>query len=214
MEHFECHRHSLGSVSHSDLDRPRPDEYSLYHQCHPGRRHSASESVCDPNLPSSQRSVNAYYKVSCFAAPTPGQYGTSAKGVIKGPSVLNLDTGIFKEFRFSKDGVRKLTWEFSALNVMNRQNWSNPGLNITTVASAGIISGVGGVNGGSIGDAPGGAHPADEPATGVLRRLQTIALDPLRRDRYARLPDRVQIPATDTFDGAERGVALRVDRTS
>jgi hypothetical protein len=55
--------------------------------------------------------------------------------VIKGPSVLNLDTGIFKEFRFSKDGARKLTWEFSALNVMNRQNCSNPGLNITTVAS-------------------------------------------------------------------------------
>jgi Carboxypeptidase regulatory-like domain len=111
--------------------------------------------LCNPNLPGGQRSVNAYYNVSCFGAPTPGQFGSSAKGVIKGPAVFNLDAGIYKHFAFSNEGTRQLIWEFTAFNILNRQNWSNPGLNVTSAASAGIISGVGGVNGGSIGDAPG-----------------------------------------------------------
>jgi hypothetical protein len=40
-------------------------------------------------------------------------------------------------------------------NVFNRQNFSNPAVNITSAAAVGVISGVGGVNGSSTGDLPG-----------------------------------------------------------
>src|SRR2546421_12146048 len=83
--------------------------------------------LCNPNLPNGQRSVNAYYKVSCFGAPTPGLFGSSAKGVIKGPSVFNLDAGIYKHFPFSNEGTRQLIWDVTAFNILNRQNWRNQG---------------------------------------------------------------------------------------
>jgi hypothetical protein len=45
-------------------------------------------SLHEPNLPSSQRSVNQWFDVSAFGAPSPGAFGTSAKGVIIGPPEL------------------------------------------------------------------------------------------------------------------------------
>jgi hypothetical protein len=39
--------------------------------------------------------------------------------------------------------------------VLNRQNFSNPGVNITSASAVGVITGAGGVNGSSTGDLPG-----------------------------------------------------------
>ncbi|MGH9629085.1 MAG: TonB-dependent receptor domain-containing protein, partial [Bryobacteraceae bacterium] len=106
------------------------------------------------NLPADQRSVNGWFDAGAFAAPQPGQFGTSAKGVIKGPGVNVWHMGFFKEFMFSEDGPR-LRWELTATNFFNHPNWSNPEVNITQTANVGVISGVGGVNGASTGDQPG-----------------------------------------------------------
>ena len=106
--------------------------------------------MSDPNLPSGERTVNRWFNPAAFAAPTPGSFGSAAKGVIKGPNV----NGLFKEFIFADSGPR-LRWEMTATNFFNHPNYSNPGTNITATAAVGVITGVGGVNGSSTGDQPG-----------------------------------------------------------
>jgi len=58
----------------------------------------------DTNLPVDQRTVSRWFDVSAFAAPTPGSFGSAAKGVIKGPGLNQWDAGIAKKYRFSGAG--------------------------------------------------------------------------------------------------------------
>jgi len=109
----------------------------------------------DPNLPRDQRTVNRWFDTTAFAAPAAGMFGSSCMGVIKGPWVNVWHAGMSKSFTFESHERLKLRVEMTATNVFNHPNWSNPGTNISTVASAGIITGVGGVQGSSTGDKPG-----------------------------------------------------------
>ena len=108
----------------------------------------------DANLPGDQRNVSRWFDLAAFAAPGAGQFGSAAKGVIKGPGVNVWHTGFIKNFNFSDRGPR-LRWELTATNFFNHPNWSNPNTTITNLTQAGVISGVGGVNGASTGDQPG-----------------------------------------------------------
>jgi hypothetical protein len=107
----------------------------------------------DANLPSDQRSLNRYFDVAAFGAPPVGRFGNSAKGVIKGPDVNIWHAGFFKSFHFNEQ--TRLRWELTATNLFNHPNYNNPGVNISQAASAGVVSGVGAVNGASTGDQPG-----------------------------------------------------------
>jgi hypothetical protein len=107
----------------------------------------------DANLPDDQRSVNRWFDPTAFGAPAQGRFGTSARGVIKGPGVNVWHAGFFKNFIFNER--MRLRWELTATNFFNHPNWSNPVVNITQAANVGVISGVGGVNGASTGDQPG-----------------------------------------------------------
>ena len=109
----------------------------------------------NPNLPDGQQSVNHWFDTSAFAPPQLGQFGTSAKGVIIGPGVNNWDAGIHKNFAFRNEGALRLRVELTATNVFNHPNWSNPKTDISSPETLGVIFGVGGVNGRSMGDQPG-----------------------------------------------------------
>ena len=108
----------------------------------------------DANLPEGQRAVNRWFDGAAFTGPQAGRYGTSAKGVLKGPGVNVWHIGFFKDFTFADRGPR-IRWELTGTNFFNHPNWSNPATNITSLAQVGVISGVGGVNGSSTGDQPG-----------------------------------------------------------
>jgi hypothetical protein len=99
----------------------------------------------DANLPADQRSVNRWFDASAFAAPTPGFFGTAAKGVIKGPGVNVWDAGLAKYFALWERA--RLRWEMTATNFFNHPNWSNPATNISTVSQVGVISGAAGSHG-------------------------------------------------------------------
>lgn len=111
------------------------------------------DQIGDPNLPKGQRSVDRWFDASAFTGPQPGQFGTGAKGTIKGPGVNVWHLGLHKNFEFSERA--RLRWELTATNAFNHPNWSNPNTNITSTGNVGVISGVGGVNGASTGDQPG-----------------------------------------------------------
>ncbi len=112
-----------------------------------------ADQLRDGNLPADQRTINRWFDPAAFGAPAAGRFGTSAKGVIKGPGVNVLAGGVDKSFRFSERTL--LRWEFTGTNVFNHPNYSNPSMNISQLSSVGVITGVGGVNGGSTGDNPG-----------------------------------------------------------
>lgn len=109
----------------------------------------------DGNLPADQRSVSRWFNVAAFSAPTPGYFGTAAKGVIKGPGVSVVDAGLAKYFSFW-ERVR-LRWEITATNFFNHPNWSDPNVNISDLAQAGVISGAA------------GTHSLDQPGVRAFR---------------------------------------------
>jgi hypothetical protein len=53
------------------------------------------------------------------------------------------------------DALAQTTFATITGTVLNHPNYSNPGLVVNTAASAGVITAVGGVNGGATGDNPG-----------------------------------------------------------
>jgi hypothetical protein len=107
----------------------------------------------NPNLPTDQRTVGRWFDTTAFAAPGLGTFGNSGAGIIYGPWVNVWHTGMNKVFNLYER--LKLRVEMTATNVLNHPNWSNPATNVSTTASAGVISGVGGVQGSSTGDKPG-----------------------------------------------------------
>ncbi|MEK7409671.1 MAG: carboxypeptidase-like regulatory domain-containing protein [Acidobacteriota bacterium] len=96
----------------------------------------------DANIPTSQRSTGRWFDVSAFAPPVPGSYGTAAKGVIKGPGSQVVNVGLAKRFTLAER--LRLRWEITGTNFFNTPNYNNPGVNITSVAGAGVITGAGG----------------------------------------------------------------------
>jgi hypothetical protein len=98
----------------------------------------------DPNLPSDERTTSRWFDPTAFAAPTPGFYGTSAKGVIKGPGSNIVDVGFGKSF-FLGESMR-LRADLTSTNFFNHPNWANPNTSITSSDQVGVISAVGGVS--------------------------------------------------------------------
>jgi hypothetical protein len=80
--------------------------------------------------------------VSAFGAPTPGSFGSAAKGTIKGPGIKIMHVGLGKHFWLGEQ--LRLRWEMTATNFFNTPNYNNPGVNITSVAAAGVITSAGG----------------------------------------------------------------------
>ena len=102
------------------------------------------DQVGDPNLPPSQRTTTRWFDPAAFAPPKPGSFGTAAKGIIHGPGADVWDLGLAKHFRLA--GALRMRCELTGTNILNTPNWSNPGTNISSVAQAGVISGVGDVS--------------------------------------------------------------------
>lgn len=96
----------------------------------------------DANIPTSERSTGRWFDTAAFAAPTPGFFGTAAKGVIKGPGSAVVNAGLAKTFMIKERA--RIRWEMTATNFFNTTNFNNPGVNINAVASAGVITGAGG----------------------------------------------------------------------
>lgn len=102
----------------------------------------------NPN--SGPRSVEQWFDPSAFTAPQPGSFGTSGKGVIKGPGINVWSAGLSKEFVFHER--TRLRWEMTANNFFNHPNWANPSTDITDTTGVGVITSDGGVTSGSVGD--------------------------------------------------------------
>ncbi len=102
------------------------------------------DALRNGNLNSSSQSVNRWFDATAFGAPATGRFGTSAKGVIKGPGSAIMNTGLFKRIDLT-ERVR-LRLEITSTNFFNHPNYDNPAMNITATANVGVITAVGGVS--------------------------------------------------------------------
>jgi Carboxypeptidase regulatory-like domain len=110
------------------------------------------DALRNPNFPSGQQTIEKWFDTGAFAPPQAGSFGTSGKGVIKGPGVNVWSVGFAKEFGLYERA--RLRWEMTASNFFNHPNWVNPSTDITDSA-VGEITSDGGVTSGSVGDRAG-----------------------------------------------------------
>ncbi|MCX6621885.1 MAG: hypothetical protein NTY38_12595 [Acidobacteria bacterium] len=106
----------------------------------------------NPNLSASQRSLDNWWATNAFSAPSPGRFGTSGKGVLKGPGINVWSMGFAKDFHFSERFL--LRGDVTASNFFNHPNWVNPSTDIGDTGF-GAITSDGGVTSGSVGDRAG-----------------------------------------------------------
>lgn len=90
-----------------------------------------------PNLPSGERTPERYFNTAAFAQPANGRFGTSGKGILRGPGLVNFDASLLRDFSFSE--TTRLQLRAEALNVFNHTNFLLPG-NTFGATDFGIIS--------------------------------------------------------------------------
>ena len=100
-----------------------------------------SAFVCPGRVPGAANQFN------CSGTPI-GRFGNAGVGTLIGPGTVNLSMGLAKDFRLTERFVMK--FESSFTNLPNHPNLNNPGTNITSAASFGIITSArGGESGGN-----------------------------------------------------------------
>lgn len=100
------------------------------------------DALRDANLSDDARSVNGWFDASAFAAPAAGRFGTSAKGVIKGPGSAIVNAGLSKRIDITERVRARL--EITSTNFFNHPNYDNPTVSITATGNVGVITAVGG----------------------------------------------------------------------
>ncbi|HTM51371.1 MAG TPA: carboxypeptidase-like regulatory domain-containing protein [Bryobacteraceae bacterium] len=96
------------------------------------------DQLRDPNL--GNPAVNRWFDASAFAAPQPGRFGTSAKGVIKSTPTNVMHATLAKEFAVKERARIRL--EFLANNVFNHPNYMDPNTNISSTGLTAVITAV------------------------------------------------------------------------
>ncbi|HZR65694.1 MAG TPA: TonB-dependent receptor [Terriglobales bacterium] len=71
--------------------------------------------------PGNEHSINQWFNTTSFVQPLAGQFGNSARDIIRGPGINNWDLGIGKDFRFTE----RVAFQFrvEAFNVFNHHQY-------------------------------------------------------------------------------------------
>jgi hypothetical protein len=70
------------------------------------------------------RGVSSYFNAAAFTEAADGTYGTSSRNLLYGPSRVDLDFSLFKEFPIQEFGKIQFRSEF--FNLFNHPNFGNP----------------------------------------------------------------------------------------
>ena len=67
---------------------------------------------------------SCWFNPSAFALPSPGQFGTAGRNVLRGPTFAQFDLAVQKGFQLSEG--KKITFGAEAYNLLNRPNFAVP----------------------------------------------------------------------------------------
>ena len=79
--------------------------------------------ICNPNLPSSEQTINRFFRTDCFTAP-PDRFGNAGRSTVIGPGINNWDMAVFKNFAIT-EAVR-LQFRSEFFNMLNKTNFRPP----------------------------------------------------------------------------------------
>lgn len=71
------------------------------------------------------KTVAEWFNTAAFTAPPPGQFGNASIGLIRGPGLVNIDMGLYKDFHLTEHNVVQFRSEF--FNIFNHTNFSGIG---------------------------------------------------------------------------------------
>src|SRR5262249_14730869 len=85
-------------------------------------------------------SVEKWFNTAAFSQPALGEFGSSTRNMLRGPTINNLDFALFKNFDLAK-GAR-LQFRFESFNAFNHPNFRSTGVatNITDPAFGRLTS--------------------------------------------------------------------------
>ncbi len=89
----------------------------------------------------SHQTVAQWFKTSAFSVQPSGTYGNAGRNIILSPGTINLDVGIHKTIKFNERLRAQIRLE--SFNVTNTPHFGNPGLDIGSSKSFGVISSAG-----------------------------------------------------------------------
>ena len=97
-------------------------------------------TIADPNLPGSERTITRWFNTAAFAAQSVGTFGNTPQNSVWGPGAATVDLSFFKDFALSAD--RRLQVRVETFNLFNRANFTNPngqfgGSSFGVISSAG-----------------------------------------------------------------------------
>jgi Carboxypeptidase regulatory-like domain len=99
-----------------------------------------ADMIGDPKLDSGrprEELIEGWFNVAAFAQPAIGTDGNSARSIIDGPGIRNVDLGVFRDIRLL--GRTMLQLRVEATNVFNIVNLQNPGTSLNAPATFGKI---------------------------------------------------------------------------
>ena len=79
----------------------------------------------DPNLPSSERTVDRWFDTGAVVAPDAFTFGNAGNGIVRGDGKVNFDFSLIKNFSFSEQRYIQLRLE--TFNSFNHPNFDLPG---------------------------------------------------------------------------------------
>jgi hypothetical protein len=82
------------------------------------------DQICNPNLPSGDRTVNRFFDTSCFVGP-PDRFGNAGRSTVTGPGNNSWDLAVFKNFAIREQIQLQFRSEF--FNAFNHPDWGIPG---------------------------------------------------------------------------------------
>jgi hypothetical protein len=93
-----------------------------------GERRARPNLVGEPELPSSDRTIQRWFNTSAFApfSPAPQAFGTAGVGIMRGPGFANFDFSLAKDF--TVDQLRRVQFRAEMFNAFNRANFGPPNI--------------------------------------------------------------------------------------
>ena len=82
-----------------------------------GQSRDRPNQIADPRLPSSERTVQRYFRTEAFAQPARGTFGNAGRNQMTGPGQRNLDVSLSKRMQLGEQKAMQIRVEFfNALN--------------------------------------------------------------------------------------------------
>ncbi len=82
--------------------------------------------------------IAKYFNTAAFAQNKIGQFGNVGRNALRGPGLINIDTGLFKRFAVTERS--HFQFRLEAFNTLNRANFNNPDATLTSPTYGQILS--------------------------------------------------------------------------